>query len=154
MFKKIFFIPVICAFLLASCEGTKDDGKCDISTLNKKGSATINDESQCYDDGSLIHDQNNDVLILTLRNQGNNDNALEAKFTVPAQGFNFNTSYPVAAGSFEGLTNPSSNGSIILEEDNYPSDPTLMKYRGSFNLTFGGSALSYQIDGEFSFEKP
>ena len=86
---RYILLTALLALFLISCESTLDND-CDISTLNMKGKATINGEEFCYNDGSLVHDMNNNLIILTLRNNGNNENSFVVRFSVSAQGLNFN----------------------------------------------------------------
>ena len=62
------------------------------------------------------------------------------------------TPYTVGAGTFDGGANLSS-GSFVIESDNYPTDPTLLRYAGSFDLLFKKDDLEYNVIGQYSFEE-
>jgi hypothetical protein len=158
MRKLTFIISLWSLALFVSCLEDVPEEACDVSTLAVAASVTIDGESYCYQTGSLIYDSNDDFIQLELyavKNEKTTDHRIIAYFQVPAEGYQFNQTYTASSGSYFDAVSLSS-GTMIIEGDNHPDDPTLMKYYGSFDLTYQtqGSPTVTSIVGSYSIELP
>ena len=155
MKKTAFFLLSTIIFL--ACEpDEKTDPACNPDVLAFTASVIINDESICYQRGGLGFNNSGNIMSLILFSPRNGTGEeIDVQFSIPAQGFQFNESYPVASGEYNNAV-PVTGGTIILTEDNYPTDPNLLQYKGMIDLTFrsAGSGNIINVSGTFSFEQP
>ena len=155
--KQLFLLlstfGIVCLF---SCESElEDETACNPDVLAITASVSINGENECYLRGGLGFNAVSNILSLILSSPRNNTGKeIDAQFTIPAQGYQFNQSYPVASGEYNN-SDRVSGGTIILTQDNYPEDPNLLQYKGMIDLTFrNADGENFAVSGTFSFEQP
>ena len=143
--------------LTISCESElADETACNPDVLAFTASVSIDDASECYQRGGLGFNAASNRLSLILFSPRNGTGGeIDVQFEIPAQGYQFNQAYPVAAGEYNNEV-PVAGGNIILTADNYPEDPNLLQYKGTIDLTFrsSGSSDIISVSGTFSFEQP
>lgn len=156
--KQLFLLFLLVGFTtIFSCESElEDETACNPDVLAVTASVTINEANECYLRGSLGFNAPSNRLSLILSSPRNNTGEeIDVQFELPNQEIPFNQSIPVATGEYSNAV-PVSGGTIILTEDNFPEDPSLLQYKGMIDLTFrsAGSSNVIAVSGTFSFEKP
>ena len=155
MNKTLLILTILTLGVLTSCLEDEPKAECNESTLAVAATATVDGEPYCYTTGSLVYEAHNDLLHLDLYVAGDRSQRVKVAYSIPAQGYQFDVSYSVVSGEYSESV-PVKSGTILLQEDNFPTDPTLMQYAGEFDLQFQseGSPTVISISGNFSFEKP
>lgn len=156
--KQLFLLLLLAGLTtIFSCESElEDETACNPDVLAVTASVSINEANECYLRGGLgFNAASNRLSLILFSPRNNTGEEIDVQFEVLSQEIPFNQSLAVAAGEYSNAV-PVSGGTIILTEDNFPEDPSLLQYKGMIDLTFqsAGSSNIIDVSGTFSFEKP